>query len=212
MAKLRGPLFSLSASGAIAKTLVYFGWKGLKVVRQWVQPTNPNTDAQKIQRGYLTAAVAKLHAVMIQAAHALTAADKAAYAALASIAPTPLTWFNQVCKLWLDVKVAGFIPVIYTAGEITSTIIDDFDCILYLNEETPSSVVAGKFWFGSSKTAMIHSADATVVAGVSVALSGEGLDTWMVAGEKYYMQFRPDTADPCEGANSGIFSFVATAS
>ena len=118
MAKLRGPLFSLSASGAIAKTLVYFGWKGLKVVRQWVMPTNPDTDAQKIQRAYLTAAVAKIHAVMIQAAHALIADDKAAYAALASIFATPRTWFNQICKMWLDVKVATFTPVIYADMDI----------------------------------------------------------------------------------------------
>jgi hypothetical protein len=208
MAKLKGPLFSLSASGAVAKTLVYFGWKGLKVVRQWVLPTNPDTDAQKKQRGYLRDCVAKLHATMIDAVHPLTAADKAAYAALASIAKSPRTWFNEVCKLWMKVKVATFTPVIYTGATISDLGLETFSCILYLNEETPEDLEAGKFWFGTSKNSLIHSAVATIVAGVSAALATVDLSPWAVAGTKYYMQFKPDVADKCEGANSGIFSFV----
>lgn len=210
MAKLKGPLFSLSASGAIAKTLVYFGWKGLKVARQWVLPTNPNTEAQQDQRGYLIAAVAKLHVVMAQAVHPFTTADKAAYAALASTRIGPRTWFNEIAKLWLDAKVAGNTPIIYSSATIPENPITAFSCIMYLNEETAEDLNAGKFWFGTSKTALIHSAVATLVSGVSVALVAEDLSDWAVVGNKYYMQFRPDVADPCEGADSGIFSFVAT--
>jgi hypothetical protein len=40
MAKVTGPLFSMSASGKIANSMVFFGWKGLNVVRQWVIPAN----------------------------------------------------------------------------------------------------------------------------------------------------------------------------
>jgi hypothetical protein len=181
----------------------------LPVVRSYVIPANPNTDAQKYQRGYLTAAVAKLHAVMAQAAHALTAADKAGYAALASIASSPRTWFNAVCKNWIDCKVAGTTPVIFSDATISSAIVDDFSCILYLNEETASKLTAGKFYFGSSKTALIHTVAADVSAGVSVSLTSEDLSTWAVAGEKYYMQFRSDPATDTEGADSGIFNFVA---
>lgn len=211
MAKLKGPLFSLSASGAIAKTLVYFGWKGLKVARQWVLPTNPNTEAQQDQRGYLKACVAKIHVVMAQAIHPFTAVDKAAYAVLASTRKGPRTWFNEVAKLWLDCMVAGPTPVIYTSMTITDPNPASFSCILYLNEAEASSLAAGTFYFGTSKTALIHSAVATVVAGVSVALIAEDLSDWAVDGAKYYMQFKPDVADDCEGANSGIFSFVAEA-
>ena len=46
MAKVNGPLFSLSASGKIADAMVHFGWKGVNVVRQWVKPTNPKTADQ----------------------------------------------------------------------------------------------------------------------------------------------------------------------
>jgi hypothetical protein len=208
MAKLKGPLLSLSASGAIAKTIVYFNWKGLKVARQWVMPTNPNTDAQKTQRGYLRAAVAMIHTVMAQAAHPLTAVDKAAYASLASIESGPRTWFNEISKVWLKTLDPEDGPVIYTGFEITDLHSDAFACIAYLNEAKPTSLLAGTFYFGTSKTALIHSAAATPVSGVSVALVAEDISDWAVEGEKYYMQFRPDEEDPCEGAVSGIFSFV----
>jgi hypothetical protein len=209
MAKLKAPLFSFAASGKLADSLVYFGWKGLAVVRSYVIPANPNSQAQQDQRGYLTAAVAKLHTVMSQAVHPLTTADKAAYAALASTFSTPRTWFNTICKNWIDCKVFGTTPVIFTSAAISSKVIDDFSCILYINEETGAKLTAGTFYFGTSKTAMINSATATVVASTSVALSAEDLSAWMVAGQKYYMQFKSDEDTDTEKADSGIFSFVA---
>lgn len=50
MAKVTGPLFSISASGKIADSMVYFGWKGVNVVRQWLKPANPMSDTQGDQR------------------------------------------------------------------------------------------------------------------------------------------------------------------
>lgn len=46
MARVTGPLFSLGASGAIGKALVYADWKGLDYVRRYVIPYNPRSDAQ----------------------------------------------------------------------------------------------------------------------------------------------------------------------
>jgi len=40
MAKVTGPLMSISASGKIADSIVFFAWKGLNVVRQWIVPAN----------------------------------------------------------------------------------------------------------------------------------------------------------------------------
>ena len=57
MARLTGPLFSLSASGQLAKSLVYGSWKGVKTVRQYVTPANPNTADQITQRAIVTAIV-----------------------------------------------------------------------------------------------------------------------------------------------------------
>lgn len=50
MAKVTGPLMSMSASGKIADSIVFFGWKGTNVVRQWLKPSNPQTATQGDQR------------------------------------------------------------------------------------------------------------------------------------------------------------------
>lgn len=209
MAKLNAPLFSFNATGQLAKSLVYFGWKGLDVVRSYVIPANPKTASQVIQRGYFTEAVAKIHAVLALAAHALDAADQAAYAVLASTRASPRTWFNEIVKGWCDVRVAAKIPVIYSDGTISDPTTTTIDLIMYINEKTAAQLAAGKFYFGTSKTALIHSAVATVVASTSVALANTDLSAFLVAGTKYYVQFRPDVGDPCVGANSGIYTFTA---
>jgi len=46
MAKVTGPLFSLTASGKLANAMVHFGWKGLNVVREWLKPSNPKSADQ----------------------------------------------------------------------------------------------------------------------------------------------------------------------
>jgi len=53
MAKTQGPLYSLSASGAIGKAMVFFGWKGNNVVRKWLKPANPKSANQGNQRTML---------------------------------------------------------------------------------------------------------------------------------------------------------------
>lgn len=53
MAKTQGPLFSVSASGKFADALVYFTWKGVNVVRQWVIPTNKMSLGQGDTRIFL---------------------------------------------------------------------------------------------------------------------------------------------------------------
>jgi len=50
MAKVTGPLYSMSASGKLADAMVYFGWKGINVVRGWVKPANPQSDNQGDRR------------------------------------------------------------------------------------------------------------------------------------------------------------------
>jgi hypothetical protein len=143
------------------------------------------------------------------AAHPLDAADKAAYANLASTRPTPRTWFNEIAKLWIACRVAVKIPVIYTDGTISDPTCNTIDLIMYVNEKTAAQLAAGKFYFGTSKTALIYNQIATVVASTSVALANSDCSAFLTAGNKYYVQFKPDAGDPCVGANSGIYSFVA---
>ena len=46
MAKVTGPLYSMSASGKIGDAMVFFGWKGTAVVRKWLKPANPQSADQ----------------------------------------------------------------------------------------------------------------------------------------------------------------------
>lgn len=54
MAKVRGPLHSDSASGKVAKAIVFSTWKGRPYVRQLVIPKNPMSDQQVDVRAVIT--------------------------------------------------------------------------------------------------------------------------------------------------------------
>lgn len=70
MAKVTGPLFSVSASGKIADAIVFFGWKGRNVVRQWLKPANPMSGLQGTIRlilGALGRACSPIHTTSVVA-------------------------------------------------------------------------------------------------------------------------------------------------
>lgn len=209
MAKLKGPLFSLGATQQIAKTLVYFPWKGLNVVREYVIPSNPRTALQVAHRAHLTAAVAAIHAAQALASEPLASADQVAYSALASAKGLIMTWFNQAVKLWIDVEVAAKVPCLYRHLLKADLDVTAFDISLYISEQTGSTLAAGKFYFGTTRTNMINNQAATIVAGVAAQINIVDLSAFLTAGTKYYLQFRPDSGDGCEGADSGVYSFVA---
>ena len=63
MAKLTGPLMSLDARGKLGSCLVFMGWKGVKTVRQWLKPANPESAGQgniRIAIGGLGKAIGKV--------------------------------------------------------------------------------------------------------------------------------------------------------
>ncbi len=209
MAKLKGPLMSLGASGKLADTLVFFPWKGLNCVREYVIPANPKTALQTTQRDILGDAVALVHTAMADATNPLKSIDQVAYATLAAAKGRIITWFNQAVKLYIDTLIAAAVGCIYCDMTFTTKTVGAIDLELYLNEGTPSTLVAGTFFFGSTKTNLIHQAAATVTAGDKVALVAEDCSAFLTAGVKAYVQFRPDAADGCEGADSGIYNFYA---
>ncbi|MBA7678919.1 hypothetical protein ES703_87199 [subsurface metagenome] len=57
---------------------------------------------------------------------------------------------------------------------------------------------------------MIHSEVANVIVGGGANLLNNFGFSGLTAGIKYYWQFRPDSADPCEGSDSGIYYAYAT--
>jgi len=50
MAKVKGPLLSLGATGQIAKSVVFSDWRGVKYAREHVVPANPRTTGQTLTR------------------------------------------------------------------------------------------------------------------------------------------------------------------
>jgi hypothetical protein len=53
MAKVTGPLMSISASGKLADSIVFFPWKGINCVRQWLKPANPQSWQQGDRRQFM---------------------------------------------------------------------------------------------------------------------------------------------------------------
>lgn len=54
MARLTAPLFSLAASGTLAKAITFSNWKGIAYARTRVIPANPKTDGQTDIRNVFT--------------------------------------------------------------------------------------------------------------------------------------------------------------
>jgi len=202
MAKVTAPLMSFGARGKIANSLVFFPWKGINAVRQYVIPTNPKTDRQIVQRGYFEDAIDAIHSAQAAAVDPLDAADVVANALWGSTYPTPRTWFNQVVKNYLDVKVASGNPVIYRNGTLDNSVATQLAASILPQD---SLGTAGKFYYGISKTALIHSEAAAFVGGKWTATI-----TGLTAGTKYYVQYRPDAGDPDEGSYSGIYTEYST--
>jgi len=201
MAKLKGPLFSLGASQKLGNALVYFPWKGLNVVREYVIPSNPKTTGQTTQRGYLSAAVGFIHSAQADAAP-LDETDSVAYSLWGSIFATPRTWFNQCVKNYLDQKVAAKNGQVFRNGSTTPGA-NKLDVEIW--SHVAPAVSTGNFWVGTSKTALIRSV-AAVVASHKYSQAITGLTT----GVKYYWQFRPATPASALGQKSGIYYGVPT--
>jgi len=197
MAKLKGPLFSLGASGQLGKALVFFGWKGLDVVREFITPSNPKSTNQTTQRGYMSSVITHLRNIQADGVHPLTEADRQAYALWASVVKSATTWFNQVVKCGIDQLVAGLSSVIYSAG-ISNEAVDQLTPDLYDMTET---VTAGNFHYGTSKTALINVTAANVPQANHFTKDIAGL----VTGTKYFWQFRPTAPAGAVGAYSGIY-------
>lgn len=204
MAKLKAPLLSLGASGAIGKTLVFFSWKGLDVVREYVIPANPKTPKQTIQRGYLREVVDKIHLLQGLAVDPIIAIDIAAYSLWGSVYPTPRTWFNQACKNHLNQRKATKHGCLYRDGALTPGASQVTFHLEFTKVTGGNNVTQGDIYYGTSKTALINKVGASIVADSIDAVIGD-----LTTGTKYYFQFRPTLHADYIGAYSGIYYAVA---
>lgn len=188
MAKTTAPLFSFTASGAIAKSLVYFPWKGLAAVRKYVVPTNPNTTAQSTHRAFLTQAVAKIHLAMADATYPVNSADRAAYSLWGTVTGKIMTWFNTITKMWVEARVASLSACIFSGGSVTAAA-TQLTLALHITAAIGAEPTTGKIHYGQSKTQLISS----VVCTIADLATGKAV-TGLTNGLTYYLQYRPTTA------------------
>jgi len=96
VAKLKAPMLSFGARGAISKSVVFFPWKGIDAAREYVIPANPQTGAQKTQRGYLKDAVDEWHGANY------SADDRTAWNRFAGILAEIMSGFNAYVRTFLN--------------------------------------------------------------------------------------------------------------
>jgi hypothetical protein len=106
MAKVTGPLMSLSASGKIGDAIVFFPWKGVNAVRQWLKPTQPNSTLQ----GYVRAALYAIGKFIKQIASISggDAVDSKVYSLNTAKAPAGVNWNAFAAQ--------GFLNLLQSAG------------------------------------------------------------------------------------------------
>ncbi len=192
MAKTKGPLFSISASGALAKTLVYGAWKGIDYVRQYVIPANPKTEDQQEQRGFFTTAIDAWHV------DGYTKDDVTAWNLYALAQKIAASGFNMFVKLYVLAKVA-----VKTWGALTDCIIESILASCSVTIDVPSDLT-GILYIGTSKTSMLTQ---FVGAYVDPGYTFTVID--LLADTRYYFYIANTIAD--EEARTGIYSFKTAA-
>lgn len=193
MAKVKGPLFSLSAGGQLAKTLVYGDWKGIDWVRQYVIPANPKTDDQQEQRDFFTEAVDAWHT------DGYTLEDVKAWNLYALANKIVASGFNMFVKLKLlaSVAVKTWLALVnITIGVPTTT-----TCDVTIMTETDQTL---KLYYGTSKTSMLTAVDgAWVTDTTTFAITG------LTKSIVYYFYVKTTLATGAE--RTGIYSFKTAA-
>ena len=109
MARVSGPLFSMSASGTIGKALTYGAWKGIAWVRTWFSPANPQSAQQVNVRTAMTLIVAYWGT--------LSDEYKALFNTFAE--GTGMSGYNQLCKRALDAYITDHgVDIVVTAVSV----------------------------------------------------------------------------------------------
>lgn len=182
MAKVRGPLFGLEASGTIGQAIVFSKWKGRPYVRRHVFPMNPRSVNQTGVRAQFSGAVLLFKA--------LTAGNKLLWKAVGDIISiTALNAFVRVGQnnlMALDgvqelpTKVSDVAPGIPTglAGVVTGNRVslswmDPVDADLYAIYVHRGSVDS----FTPGPSSLIE----VVVAGDEATTDTPGIGTWYYA-------------------------------
>jgi len=173
MAKLKAPLMSLGARSQLGKALVFFPWKGIDCVREYVIPANPRSNPQITQRGYLTAAVDHWHE------NAYTDADRIAWNRYAGTLAKIMSGFNAMIRLHIAYIASAWALVVVSDVQIDTPTIVGFD----VNVENSIAGLNLRAEIGTSKThfpvqvALVDDADGTY--SLTWGAGGSGVDYYI---------------------------------
>ena len=190
MAKTKAPLFSLEARGALGEAIVYFPWKGINAVRQYVIPTNPKSTLQTSQRNKLTAAVNEFHNA------AYSAADMSAWIRYAGTLAKVMTGFNAMCQSHIKAIIANAAAVWNSLSQVTTSNVTAaaFD----VSPAKATKADAYKLYYGTKGTYMPNEvADTGTAPAILFALTG------LTANTDYYFYIKATAADRV--ARTGIY-------
>ena len=93
--RLTGPMFSLTASGTVGKTITMSKWKGRAYARTRVIPFNGRTADQQLQRGYLGVIAKAAQAVLTAAKDTLPGMGSQFFLDTLVKIPGTKSWISQ---------------------------------------------------------------------------------------------------------------------
>lgn len=196
MAKVKAPLLSLSASGSLAKTIVFFPWKGIQCVREHVVPSNPRSDPQNDQRGYMTSAVTSFHAGNF------TTEDVGAFNRFAGTLAATMSGFNAyVQKFIAEIKLGNVWKNVRNV--LISAIVDDGATVTCT---APAAALDLVINYGTRKTYLGTEKTMSDLTGGQYDCDLTGL----APSTKYYFQIVCG-ATGVDFGMSGIFEFTTAA-
>lgn len=198
MAKLIAPLFSFSARGQLAKTLVYSGWKGIDDVRSYVIPANPQTADQQQQRSYFTDGVDAWHNT------GLVSDDVTSWNRYAGVQSRPQSGFNLFVANVIRLRQAGVAAVAIDMG-FNGGIVDSGVGQVDMTIEEAGGGVSVNFHWGYSPTSLIN-----VVNGVETANVWNANNVPVNSGVTVFMRAVINDAGPDPIGYSGIYRFGPT--
>lgn len=182
MAKVTMPLLSTEARGKIADAIVYFPWKGLAVVRQWLKPANPQSTDQMTARAKLKGIGKAISKIFTPDG---VASGSVIYQRALAAAPSGQPWNSYFAKKVLDhVKT-------------TSN---------WTNLTGQYSTATGKTQFDSEATSL-GLVDFALTAGYTENIAA-GLQLYMAAYAAYQAELSEYDTDPEDWAASLVTAFA----
>lgn len=144
IAKIRGPLFSISAVGGVGESLIYRKRKKFNDVKEYKKTVNPDLPGQKIQKGYFKEAIEEWGTA------GFSNFDVQAWNLYAKSKKVKASGFNIFTGLRINAAIAG-----KTWEKLTDCIISDINGAGCKVDISIVSDKTGKLYLGISKKSML---------------------------------------------------------